>query len=252
MILFLVANLQSKRKTPTCIAFYKGERQFGADGYALMGRKPELTMARFSRILGHSPDHPLVNELKSHYFPYNVYENETNHLTSIQVEETYYTPEELIAMMLQHVKQLTFNHGGKVVKDCVLTVPSSFTQHERSALYTAASIADLNILSLIEENTAAALQYGIDRVFEQPHTILFYNLGSSSLQVTIVTYSSYNVKESGKNKTIGQFEVVGKAWDDNLGGFHFDIKLADLLAVRFNEVWNKKTNGKSHINTFKL
>jgi hypoxia up-regulated 1 len=156
------------------------------------------------------------------------------------VEEVSYTPEELLAMLLQHAKLLALNHGGKVIKDCVITVPSSFTQHERSALYTAASIADLNVLTLIEENTAAALQYGIDRVHETPTNVLYYNMGAEGIQVTIVNYSSYLVKESGKNKTIGQFEVLGKAWDETVGGFNFDLVIADMLADRFNELWNKK------------
>jgi molecular chaperone DnaK (HSP70) len=65
-------------------------------------------------------------------------------------------------------------------------------------------------------------------------------MGASSTQVTVVTYSSYVVKEGGKNKTIGQFEVVGKGWDSSLGGFHFDVRLAELLADRFNIAWNKK------------
>ena len=149
-----------------------------------------------------------------------------------------------MAMILNHVKEMTLNFGGKKIKDCVITVPSSFTQHERAAVYTAAEIADLNILTLIEENTAAALHYGIDRVFETPYNVLFYNMGAGSTQVHIVSYSSYPVKEGGKNKTIGQFEVLGKAWDSSLGGFNFDLRLAELLASRFNEVWNKKPSGK--------
>ena len=149
-----------------------------------------------------------------------------------------------MAMMMQHAKDMTANYGGKQIKDCVITVPAHFTQHERRALYSAADIANLRVLSLIEENTAAALHYGIDRVFEQPKTILYYNMGASAVQVSVVTYNSYVTKEAGKNKTIGQFEVVGKGWDENIGGFNFDVKLAELLAERFNEVWSKK---KSYI-----
>lgn len=63
------------------------------------------------------------------------------------------------------------------------------------------------------------------------------------MQVTIAKFSSLAVKESGKNKTIGQFEVIGKAWDDNLGGFNFDMIITEMLADRFNEIWNKKKSG---------
>lgn len=239
----IVTNFQSKRKTPVAITFYKGERMFGSDSTALMARKPELSFAKLYRTIGRTVEHPHIQELTKQYFPYDIYANETTTATTFKVEEAFYNSEELVAMMLSHVKEMTASFGGKMIKDCVITVPSSFTQHEREAVYTAAEIADLNVLTLIEENTAAALHYGIDRVFEEPQTVVFYNLGAGSVQVTIATYSSYVVKEAGKNKTIGQFEVIGKAWDSSVGGFNFDIKLAELLADRFNEAWGKKKSG---------
>ena len=170
--------------------------------------------------------------------------NQTTGFTCFKLEDTFYTPEELMAMIMQHIKDMTLNHAGHAIKDCVITVPSHFTYHERKSLYTAASIADLRVLTLIEENTAAALHYGMDRVFETPNTVLYYNMGSSSIQVTIVTYSSYTIKEAGKNKSIGQFEVMGKSWDSSLGAFNFDVKIAEMLAKRFNDIWNKKASGK--------
>ena len=195
-------------------------------------------------MLGKSPEHPFVKELHTQYFPHDVYRNETTGFTCFKQEDTFYTPEELMAMIMQHIKDMTLNHAGKAIKDCVITVPSHFSYHERKALYTAANIADLRVLTLIEENTAAALHYGMDRVFDTPNTVLYYNMGSSSVQVTIVTYSSYNIKEAGKNKSIGQFEVIGKSWDSSLGGFNFDVKIAEMLAQRFNEIWGKKASGK--------
>jgi hypoxia up-regulated 1 len=240
-----VTNFQSKRKTPTSISFYKNERLFGSDSIALQGRKPEVTYSKMFRAIGRVAGHHHINEIiKEHYFPHKIYTNETTGLTHVEYEDSSFTPEELIAMMMQHAKEMTSSFGGKQIKDCVMTIPSYFTQHERRALYTAANIADLNVLSLIEENTAAALHFGIDRVFEEPTTTLFYNFGSGSVQVTVVTYSSYTTKEAGKNKTIGQFEVIGKAWDSSLGGFSFDVRLANLLATRFNDVWNKKSKSE--------
>merc|ERR1711871_644258 len=236
----IVTNLQSKRKTPTAISFYRGERLFGADATAIIARKPDLTFVKMNRILGKSAEHPVVKQMKDQFYPYEIYRNETTGRTVYKQEQTFYSPEELIAMMMQYAKEITANYGGKVIKDCVLTVPSSFSQHERAAMYAAANIADLRVLSLIEENTAAALNYGIDRVFEEPHNVLYYNLGANSLQVSIVRYSSYVVKESGKNKTIGQFEVIGKGWDANLGLSFIDVKLAEMLADRFNALWAKK------------
>lgn len=96
----------------------------------------------------------------------------------------------------------------------------------------------------MEENTAAALHYGLDRTFETPTNVMFFNMGAGSVQTTIAQYSSQTVKEGGKNKTIGSFEVVGKAWDSSLGGFNFDVRLAEMLAERFNAGWQKKASGK--------
>jgi hypoxia up-regulated 1 len=238
----IVTNFQSKRKTPTVISFYRGERMFGSDATALMARKPDLTFAKVYRMIGKDSTHPSIQEITDkHHYPYKIYSNETmSSATCIKQEETFYTPEELMAMLMSHAKEMTANYGGKQIKDCVITVPSHFTQHERRALYSAADIAHLRVLSLIEENTAAALHYGIDRVFDKPHTILYYNMGASSIQVSIVTYTSYQSKEAGKSKTVGQFEVVGKGWDAHLGGFNFDIAITDMLASAFQKIWEKK------------
>merc|ERR1719261_173015 len=113
-------------------------------------------------------------------------------------------------MVLTHAKDITNAFGVQgEVKDCVLTVPSFYTQHERRALLDAAALAELNVLALIDETTAAALNFGIDRVDTEPKTILFYNMGSSATQVSVVKYHSQEVKESKfgtKMKTVGAFE----------------------------------------------
>jgi hypoxia up-regulated 1 len=123
------------------LSFYRGERMFGSDSQALMGRKPELSFAKTSRMLGRSTSHPLVQEITSQqFFPYSLYANETTGTACLKVEDsvsTYYSPEEMVAMLLQHAKDMTAAFGGNKIKDCVLTVPSSYTQHERKALYTA-------------------------------------------------------------------------------------------------------------------
>lgn len=146
----------------------------------------DLTFTKFHRMIGKTANHPLLDAIRSQYFPYDMYTNETSGMTNIKHGETYYHPEELLAMMMAQAKAMTKDYGGQSVRDCVLTVPSYFTQHERSALYAAADMADLKVLSLIEENTAAALHFGIDRVFEEPHNVLIYNMGASMIQVITI------------------------------------------------------------------
>ena len=128
---------------------------FGADSYALMGRKPELTFSNIYRMLGRSVDHPVMQEFQKQYFPYEIYANDTTGATTFKMQDTHYTPEELMALILQHVKDMSENFGGKVIKDCVITVPSSFTQHEREAVYTAADIADLKVRLLMRVSSGA-------------------------------------------------------------------------------------------------
>jgi len=119
-------------------------------------------------------------------------------------------------------------------------VPSFYTQHERQALLDAAELADLNVLALIDEVTASALNFGMDRIDEEPKNVLFYNLGASALQVSIIKYHSYETKSYGKVKRVGSFEVKGKGWDATFGGMAFDARLVDFMAEEFNKQWNKK------------
>jgi hypoxia up-regulated 1 len=182
--------------------------------------------------------------LVERHYPHVPIYNETRSGTYISVDKHDYTAEELIAMVLIHAKDITKAYGEEKgsslgnIKDVVLTVPCFATQHERMALLDAAALADLNVLALIDETTAAALQYGMDKIEETPKIIVFYNLGAFSLQVSVVKFLSYQFKESkyAKNKTVGGFEVLGKAWDSTFGGQAVDQVIVDHLATEFNKL----------------
>lgn len=144
-----------------------------------------------------------------------------------------YSAEELVAMTLQDAIRLASDEAGMPVKDVVLTVPVFFTQKQRQALLDAAEIAGLNVLSLINENTAAAVQFGIDldHAANTTKTVIFYNMGASSTQVNCVKYSAYVEQKTKKtNKTVGQFEVLSHDWDTTLGGLSFDQLLTEMMA----------------------
>ena len=151
-------------------------------------------------------------------------------------------------MILHYAEEITHFYGkekGNVygdISDCVLTVPSFATQTERQALLDAAELGGFKVLSLIDENTASAVNYGMDKVYEEPQIYLFYNLGASSLQVSIIKFHSYDVPESKyskKTKKVGSIEVLAKAWDQTLGGLAFDHRLVDFMADHFNREWRK-------------
>merc|ERR1712038_213716 len=188
--------------------------------------------------------HPAVKVFEERYFPIVPVYNETRSGVCLTVDGNPFTPEELVAMVLSHAKDITKAYGVEgTITDCVLTVPSFFTQHERSALLDAAQLADLNVLALIDENTAAGLHYGIDRIEEEPQNILFYNMGASALQVSVMQFHSYEKKEKyQKARKVGSFQVLGKAWDASLGGLAFDARIVDFMAEEFNEQWDAKRN----------
>jgi len=239
----IVTNLHSKRKTEQMVLFDAGSRFYGADASSLMARKPHLTPSAFSVMLGRDHDHPSVQVLKERHYQFKPEYNETRSGVCLTVDNKEFTPEELVAMVLTHAKDITAAFGVTTpLKDCVLTVPSFYTQHERRALLDAAELSDLNVLALINENTAAALHFGIDRIDEKPLTYLFYNMGAGSLQVSVVRYLSYPHKATkyGKEKNVGGFEVLSSSWDATLGGASFDARLVDYMAEEFNGIWNEK------------
>jgi len=250
----IVTNLHSKRKTEQMILFDGEARFYGADASSLLGRKPHLTPTFMSLMLGRNDAHPSVKVLTERHYPLTPKYNETRSGVCLPVDGYSFTPEELVAMVLTHAKDITAAYGvsgggssssADLIRDCVLTVPSFYTQHERRALLDAASLADLNVLALIDENTAAALHFGMDRVDTEKKNVLFYNMGASSVQVSIATFFSYEHKESkfGKPKTVGAFEIKGKGWDYTMGGDAFDARLLDHMAQEFNDKWNAERGG---------
>ncbi|KAL7483429.1 hypothetical protein ACHAW6_009074 [Cyclotella cf. meneghiniana] len=239
----IVTNLHSKRKTEQMVLFDQGSRFYGADASSLMARKPHLTPSQMSVLLGRDATHPSVAVLKERHYHFEPRYNETRSGVCLTIDGEEFTPEELVAMVLSHAKDITRAYGVTApLKDCVLTVPAFYTQHERRALLDAAALADLNVLALINENSAAALHFGIDRIDADPQLFLFYNMGAGSVQVSVVKYHSYARKESkfAKEKTVGSFEVLGTGWDATLGGSSFDARLVDYMANEFNKIWNEK------------
>lgn len=119
-----------------------------------------------------------------------------------------YTVEELTAMLLRVVQRNAKKETGISIDDVVITVPVYFSQAERQAVLDAAKIAGLNVISLINENTAAAVQYSIDRQYNvsETHTACFFNMGATDTSVTVVKYSAYNVKSGTCCLPVVRFE----------------------------------------------
>jgi len=246
----IVTNMHSKRKTEQMILFDQGTRLYGSDASSLMARKPTKTPIAMSVMLGRDEDHPAVKVLGERHYPLTPAYNETRNglYLSIDGGKQVHTPEELTAMVLHYAEEFTHQYGKEKghtygdITDCVLTVPSFATQSERQALLDAAELGGFKVLGLIDENTASAVNFGMDKTFEDPKIYLFYNLGGSSLQVSVIKFHYYEVPESKyskKMKKIGSIEVLGKGWDSTLGGLAYDSRLVDYMADHFNREWRK-------------
>jgi hypoxia up-regulated 1 len=249
----IITNIESKRKTQVVVGFNDGERVYAGGAMNLIARFPESAHTGLRMLLGRQLDHPRVKMLIDQQWYPAVLESDSNgRIVSVQDKgkptETKYRTEELLAMILQYGKMITKAYAPKFVKtqvrDCVMTVPSFYTQFERQALLDTASIAGLKA-KLLDENTAVAVQYAVDRVFNKSTTVLFYNLGSNSLQVSIATFKSK--KPKGQKKKVESFVVNAKTFDETFGGGSFENKLMNFMADKFNEV----RTGKPDIRTEK-
>jgi hypoxia up-regulated 1 len=186
--------------------------------------------------------------LAERHYPVRPVYNETRKGVSLTIDGHSLTPEELVAMVLTHAVDISVAYAAEqgtsnmpAPQDIVLTVPCFATQAERRSLMDAATLADLNVLALVEENTAAALHYAMDKMFEQEQVYLFYNMGASSLQVSLVRFFQYDAPQKyGKPKSTPALEVLAKAWDLTLGGEAFDHVLVEYFADQFNHMWQKQ------------
>ena len=237
----IVTDLSSKRKTPSAIIFDENTRTFGYDALSAGARKPENVFIRMARLLGQGPSSTVAKEFKELKFPYEFKLTELN-TWSVKFPKgvgfddvEYLTAEEINAMILGYARSLgeLFDNGQKIV-DCVVTVPAYFTYHERQAILDTASLIGMNVLMLIDETTAAALQYSVNKEFvNKTHRVMFYDMGAGSVQVAIAEFYTKIDKKTKLPRRY--FNILSKAWDENLGGVYMSQVLADKFAEDFYE-----------------
>lgn len=152
--------------------------------------------------------------------------------------------EETVAMLIEYVKMLAEKQAGGPVRECVITIPSWFTYDQRLMVKDAASLANMQVLQLTHENTAAAIMFSIDRKLEdgKPQTVLFYNMGGMDTEVSIMRYSMFNITEK---KSSPYVEVLSESHDQHLGGRDLDNVLVRILADKFNSLPERQ--GKENV-----
>ena len=180
---------------------------------------PKKTIFSIKRLMGHRfKDATVTEDIK--WLPYDIQEG-SDGLAVVEVEGKKYTPQEISAMILQKIKADADSYLGEKVTEAVITVPAYFDNSQRQATKQAGEIAGLEVKRIINEPTAAALAYGLDK--EKAHTIAVYDLGGGTFDITIL--------ELGE----GVFEVKATAGDTHLGGDDFDQKVIDFLVEEFKK-----------------
>ncbi|PIA37772.1 hypothetical protein AQUCO_03000358v1 [Aquilegia coerulea] len=234
-------NEMSKRKSPALVAFQDGNRLIGEEAAGIIARYPNKVFSQIRDFLGKPFDY-VKNLADSFYLPFDLVEDQRGAM-GIKIDDgvTVYSAEELVAMVLSYGKNLAEFHAKTSIKDAVITVPPYFGQAERKGLIQAAELAGINVLSLLNEHSGAALQYGIDKDFSnQSRYVIFYDMGTSSTYAALVYFSAYNTKEYGKTVSVNQFQVKDVRWNPKLGGQNMEMRLVEYFADEFN---NQVGNG---------
>ncbi|CAD5214828.1 unnamed protein product [Bursaphelenchus okinawaensis] len=234
-----VINKESRRKTPNIVAFRKGERYFGDIAAQMSVKFPQSTIASYVDLIGKPFDHPVVEEYQKR-FPYHKLSAHPDRNTVVfEIEEVSYPVETVLAMSLWNAQEQTSAHAGQPVKNVVISVPSYFNHSERVAVANATQIAGLNLLSLIYDGSAAALNYGVFRrkeITDKPQTLLIYDVGAHKTVATLVEYKLVELKEKEKTPVV---KTLGIGYDRTLGGQIVTEMLRDYLVGEFKKMFSK-------------
>src|SRR6201747_844140 len=216
----VIENAEGMRTTPSIVAFTDdGERLIGQPAKRQAVTNPEKTIFAVKRLIGRRYDDPMVEKDKK-LVPYKI-AKASNGDAWVEENGQTYSPSQISAFILQKMKETAEAHLGQKVDQAVITVPAYFNDAQRQATKAAGKIAGLEVLRIINEPTAAALAYGLDKT--KTGTIAVYDLGGGTFDVSILEIGD------------GVFEVKSTNGDTFLGGEDFDMRLVEYLADEFKK-----------------
>ncbi|MDX9780034.1 MAG: Hsp70 family protein, partial [bacterium] len=214
----VLVNAEGSRTTPSVVSFKKdGERLVGATAKRQAVTNPRHTVYSIKRFMGRMYDE-VAKEMSE--VPYIIERGKGNDVR-VKIDNKTYSPPEISAMVLQKMKQIAEDYLGEKVTDAVITVPAYFNDSQRQATKDAGKIAGLEVKRIINEPTAAALAYGLDRKKEE--MVAVFDLGGGTFDISILEIGD------------GVFEVKSTNGDTHLGGDDFDQKLIDFLIEEFKK-----------------
>nr|QAV55739.1 heat shock protein 70-1 [Sogatella furcifera] len=219
----ILVNDQGNRITPSYVAFTEEERLVGDSAKNQAAANPTNTIFDIKRLIGRRfKDEQLQADIK--HLPYKVLNKDGKPIVQVEVagQNKRFTPEEVSAMVLGKMKEVAESYLGTKVTHAVVTVPAYFNDNQRQATKDAGVIAGLNVLRIVNEPTAAAIAYGLDKTNGERH-IIVYDLGGGTFDVSVLSIEQ------------GVFEVLATAGDTHLGGEDFDQRIINHLAKLFQK-----------------
>lgn len=213
----VIVNQEGKRTTPSVVAFkLDGERLVGELAKRQAVMNPQNTIYSIKRFMGKTYDEA-IDDVKR--MPYKV-ERGSNNMVVVHIGDKVYTPQEISAMILTKLKKAAEDYLGQPITEAVITVPAYFNDAQRKATKEAGEIAGLNVRRIINEPTAAALAYGVDKRLKNGKIAVF-DLGGGTFDISILEVGD------------GVFEVLSTSGDTHLGGDDFDMRIVNWLVEEF-------------------
>ncbi|ELU12322.1 hypothetical protein CAPTEDRAFT_150302, partial [Capitella teleta] len=225
----IIANDQGNRTTPSYVAFTDSERLVGEAAHNQAALNPTNTIFDAKRLIGRRYDDAVVQkDLKNWPFKVTNDGGKPRIRAEHKGEQKQFAAEEISSMVLSKMKETAEGYLGQEVRDAVITVPAYFNDSQRQATKDAGHIAGLNVLRIINEPTAAALAYGLDKNLTGEKNVLIFDLGGGTFDVSILTISEGSL-----------FEVRSTAGDTHLGGEDFDNRLVNHCVQEFMRKYRK-------------
>ncbi|KHJ49442.1 hypothetical protein D918_00568 [Trichuris suis] len=260
----VVTNDYSVRATPTCVSYGSNLRSIGTSAWQKVLTNLKNSVFSFKNLIGRKFNDPVVQAEKN-WLPYELVQISNNRI-GIKVEHAgsvrTLLPEQVLAAQLEKLKEITEAYLKAKVTDCVIGVPSFWTDAQRRALLDACSIADIGCLKLLNETTAVALTYGIYKQefpaeSEPSQNVIFIDVGHSTTQISACAYNKGKLKVwtisiaciSAANTFVLVDQMLGVVWDMELGGRDFDMALCNTFASEFATKYkiNVRANPKASL-----
>ncbi|KAK4295027.1 hypothetical protein Pmani_032385 [Petrolisthes manimaculis] len=228
----IIANDQGNRTTPSYVAFTDTERLIGDAAKNQVAMNPNNTVFDAKRLIGRKFDEASVQSDMKHW-PFSVLNDGGKPRIGVEYkgENKKFFPEEISSMVLIKMKETAEAYLGTPVKDAVVTVPAYFNDSQRQATKDAGTISGMNVLRIINEPTAAAIAYGLDKKIGGERNVLIFDLGGGTFDVSVLTIED------------GIFEVKSTAGDTHLGGEDFDNRMVNFFVQEFKRKYKKDLAG---------